>query len=670
MRSPRRRLVFGIVFSTAVFLRGVAPAALAAEAAAEPLRIIVMDPLALPLSCTCVEGTGQRRYEVLGEYLGDRLGRKVEIVFEESVGLALHRLKAESDLIVGKRSMILADAVQEEIGVRPIAELTDKTGSPGLRGVFLIRKDDPAKSLRDLAGRTIALGPLEDEETHRAARLAIREAGLEDTVTIQVAGSIDAAALAANDGEADVAVVSAFMPAMLEGCGKIDRGTMRILAETKAVPFVTVFATDAVSKELGEEIVAALESVAGEEELLAVMESSKGFKAVRPVEFWTDWRGAGRRGISPSIPAELPAEPERLWTAELTGPAMAGVAATDRFVVVPDKDAAFERDIFRCLDADTGEEIWRLDYEAAAEVDYSNAPRATPVIHEGLVYLQGAVGDLHCVDLETGVVVWKLNLFADFGAELLFWGSSCAPLVVDDLLVLNPGAKEASLVAVDRKTGKAAWKTPGHAAAYSSFIVATFDGVKQIVGYDAGSLGGWDPATGQRLWEVIPPDATDFNVTTPLALGDHILLATENNGTRLYGFDGGGKLNPEPVMVNDDLAPDTCTPVAINGRIYATAYGEMFCLDVAKDLATVWSAQDDMFYDHSNVMAGNDRVLVWGMSGDFLLIDASLGSDEYTLISKWKPFGEKKLDSMSHPAIVGDRVYLRAKGELACILLR
>ncbi len=633
--------------------------------------MIVMDPLALPLSCACVEGTGQRRYEAVGNYLEAELGRPVEVMFEESVGLAMRRLgEARAHLIVGKRGVVQADTKALGIAARPIAELTDLKGETGLRGVFLVRKDDPAEGLEDLAGKRIALGPEEDEDCHGAALRALKAAGLEGKVEVVTSGSIDAASLALHDGEADAAVVSGYLPRLLEGCGKIEPGTTRTLARTEAVPFVEVWATENVSEKLEAEMVAALEAVVGEETVLSVMESAKGFlRAAAARGGWTDWRGPGRTGISEEIPKVLPEEPVRIWTAAVTGPAMAGAAVTEKFVVVPDKDADFTRDIFRCLDAATGKEVWTLEYEAAEEVDYSNAPRATPVIVEELVYLQGATGELHCVTLTTGRVVWRTNLFKDYGAELLFWGSSIAPLVVDDLLVFTPGAEEASIVAVDRRTGELRWKAAGHAAAYSSFVLGTFSGVRQIVGYDVGSLGGWDPESGERLWAMVPPDSSDFNVTTPIVLGERILLATENNATRLYEFGADGRLIPEPVAVNNDLAPDTCTPVVIDGRVYGTAYGEMFCLDLEKGLETVWSVEDDMFYDHTNVLAGNGRVMVWTMSGDLVLLKAGKGSDAYEVVSKWKPFGDGKLDTMAHPAIAGGRIYLRGAAEVACFSL-
>ena len=71
-----------------------------------------------------------------------------------------------------------------------------------------------------------------------------------------------------------------------------------------------------------------------------------------------------------------------------------------------------------------------------------------------------------------------------------------------------------------------------------------------------------------------------------------------------------------------DLAPDTCTPVILDGKVYGTAYGEMACLDLDDGLRTIWLEQNDMFYDHTNLIAGNERILLWSSSADLLLIHA------------------------------------------------
>ena len=223
------------------------------------------------------------------------------------------------------------------------------------------------------------------------------------------------------------------------------------------------------------------------------------------------------------------------------------------------------------------------------------------------------------------------------------------------------------MVALDRKTGRLIWETPGHAAAYSAFVVGNLGGRRQVIGYDSASIGGWDPANGERLWEHVPREGADFNVTTPLIHAGQLLLATENNATRLHGFLPDGKINPKPVLTNVSLAPDTCSPVIVGGRVFATAYGEMYCLDLKNGLKTIWMAEDDMFFDHSNVIGGNGRVLAWTNSGDLLLLDAA--ANEFKPLGRLRPFGDASADSMSHPAIVGNRLYLRSPHELACFEL-
>ncbi len=634
----------------------------------EPLHLIVMDPMALQLSCTCVNGVGQRRYDQLALHLETQLDRPVKVTFDESLQLALERTDGKADLVIGKQAMVSFDAEATKHPLHEIASLSDRNGLIDFRGVFLVRQDDPAKTLGDLKGKTIALGPEEERETHGAAKATLKGLGILDEALVTQSGSIDSAALALSDGEVDAAVVSDFLPPLLEGCGKIDKGTLRLLGQTDAVAFIRAFVSESLPVDEVNRITSALQSVKGNASLLEALESRDGFVlSQNQTAGWTDWRGKERAGQVDHLPSTLPEELTTLWKAPLTGPAMAGMAATADHVVIPDKDAEFTRDIFRCLSAQDGSHLWTLEYPATGDLDYSNAPRATPVIVGDLVYLQGAFGQLHCVELATGRIVWKKHLFDDFNAERLIWGASVPPLVIGEKLIVAPGGKDASLAAINRHTGDVIWKTPGHAAAYSAFIVATFSGVTQIIGYDSASAGGWDPETGRRLWELIPPDGSDFNVGTPVVIGNHLLLATENNGTRLYAFDTKGRILPDPVSRNDDLAPDTCTPVVAGTRVFATAYGDLYCLDHTDGLATVWNVNDDKFYDHANLIASDDRILIWTNTGDLILLDAM--ADAYQPLAEVRPFETEFPDTLSHPAIVGDRIYLRSNDELGCFEL-
>ena len=124
---------------------------------------------------------------------------------------------------------------------------------------------------------------------------------------------------------------------------------------------------------------------------------------------------------------------------------------------------------------------------------------ATPLIEGDFVFLLGAMGNLHCVSLASGKVIWSKHLRRDFGdVKLTSWGCCSSPLIADGRLIVNPGAKDASLVALEPATGEVVWKTPGGPASFGSLILATFGGRQQLIGHDQNSLGGWDPANGER----------------------------------------------------------------------------------------------------------------------------------------------------------------------------
>ena len=266
--------------------------------------------------------------------------------------------------------------------------------------------------------------------------------------------------------------------------------------------------------------------------------------------------------------------------------------------------------------------------------------------------------------LASGDVVWKKDLLAEFGShdEPAAWGTTSSPLVVDGKLIVNPGGAESSLIALRPETGEVIWKTPGDKAAFSSLIVGTFGGRQQIVGYDKRALCGWEIATGRQLWRLVPPRA-DFNVPTPLAIGQQLLVSTENNGTRLYRFDANGMIVTQPVATNDDLAPDTHTPVALGDRLFGVWAG-LYCLDCANGLKTNWKADEKAFDDYATAIACGDRVLLLSKHGELLLVDAA--ADTYRLISRLSAFDDDP-GVYSHPALIGKRLYLRGSDEIICL---
>ena len=622
-----------------------------------------MDPLSDVLACACVQGHAQRSYSAIAELLRKKLSRPVELSYGESIPDLLKLHDGPFDIIIGKNSVVLYDAARAKLPVRPIAALTDPSGTAKLTGLFVVRADDPAKTIANLKNHRILLGPEYETEKSSAAIAALRQNGVELPAQTDRAQSCNEAALAVVENDADAAVISSYALPLLEGCDTIDKGSLRIIGTTGPVDFITVFATENITPNEETAMVSALLGAKANKTLLKKIESRSGFIMVSPG--WTDFRGPNRDATVVELPARLPDSPNILWQKQLTGVGPSGITATNQYVIVADKSADKTTDIFRCLDALTGTELWTLQYPTPKEMDYSNSPRATPVIRGGLVYTLGAFGDLNCVDINTGQPFWKINIIEAFAAELPTWGTCSTPLVIGKKIVVNPGAKDASLVALDRFTGEVIWKTPGEPAAYASFIVGTFGGKRQIVGYDSISVGGWDPETGKRIWTLSPEAEGDFNVPTPLDIDGKLLLTTENNATRLYEFDNNGRINPVPIAQNDDLYPDTLTPIAAGSLLFG-ATDDLFCLDLNDKLKTRWSQKDDAFYDYLSFITDGTRLLIISVEGELILIPADPAA--FTPISRLKLF-EKNSEVWSHPALVANRLYVRSQNKIICLPL-
>lgn len=658
------------------------------------LSLVVMDPLAAPLSCPCVEGYAQRKYEKLADYLSERLGRPVHATFAESFEKALAQEGCKSiDIAIGKDSVVRHDAAAMKLSVTPVAALSGRDGKTTQTGLIVVRSGDKAQTVEDLQGYRILYGTVACDEKFAAARTTLAAAGVE-LVAPESAETTEACSDGAckiiewGDSEHAAAVISSYAAPLLEGCGTIKKGDLRVVGETEPVPFITAFVTESIDNATRSEVRQALLDVGKQAELLAALESLVGFvpiaeratdeakpaaSAAQPdpkaTSGWPQWRGPNRDARVDYLPLELPEQLAIVWQQPLHRPGLGGVAATEDFVVIGDRDAGNLLDEWRCYSARDGTLQWTQSYPAPGQLDYDNMPRATPLIHEGRVFLLGAFGDLTCAELESGRLVWRMNILKLFSGDLeLVWGTCSSPLVVDGKLIVNPGGPEASLVALDPATGGLVWQSPGDRHAYASFIVATLGGVRQIVGYDRTSLGGWDIATGRQLWTLKPPYEGDFNVPTPVAVAGKLLVTSENNGTRLYEFDQAGRIAPEPALITDELAPDVSSPAVAGNRVFCVN-GSMICLDLANELEPVWIGEDDAFGDLSPLLVSDNRVLAFGRGHELILVDAR--SNDFRIVSRHQVFtGPGGGEPLAHPALVGSRLYLRGENSLACIELR
>ena len=268
------------IAATAMALGVAAMAATPVAQAAEPLVLVVMDPLSKPLSCDCVRGYAQREYKLLGAHLESELGREVKVVWFESLAEALEHTGGKADLVIGKHSVVLADEQATSHALQPLARLTGKDGDVTQKGLIVVRRDDPAETLASLGGYRFLLGPTDAEEKSSAAEAALQKAGVTLGGKRERFGACSEAATALLDLPSDVkaaAVISSYAEPLLEGCGSIDKGDLRVVGETAPVNFITAFVAEEMEPETRERLLTGLVTAGTNPQVLIAMETLAGF---------------------------------------------------------------------------------------------------------------------------------------------------------------------------------------------------------------------------------------------------------------------------------------------------------------------------------------------------------------------------------------------------------
>lgn len=643
--------------------------------AADKISMLVMDPLSKDLACDCVKGYAQRNYRVLAAHLQQKLGAEVTVHHAETLAAALKDMPKAPDIIIGKNSVVVSEAMKNKFGFAPVARLTGKDGSASQQGFIVVRQDSPLKKVSDLQGVRIIFGPADCDEKNAAILALLKQNGITPPDKLETASSCSAAAevlMKLPAGEKAAGVISSYAEPLLSGCGTIKKGDLIVIGKTSDVPFITAFTNDKLSAERRKAILEALLDTGGDPELLQIMESLLGFIGLdepdantppkKPLS-WHQFRGPHRDGTVEWLPEILPAAAKFEWQATLPADGVGGLAATENEVIVSGRDTLDEADLWLALDAKTGRERWRYVSPAPARtpLDYGNSPRATPLIAEGRLFLLGAFGHLHCLDLSNGELIWTSHLPLEFDAPLPKWGHAASPLLIDKKLIVQPGGAEASIIALDPETADLIWQTPGRRAAYASLIHGMVNGKPQLIGLEEKTVGAWDPATGKRLWEHTPPNSGDFNVPTPLFDGTHLYLSSENNGTRVHAFDTDGKLIAKPLAQHEDLSPDSHTPVLAAGKLIGF-HNDLHFLD-AKTLKPLATIEDRAFGVYVSLITDGRRVLTLTEKGVLLLHDLN-----------GRELGRLQLcDSSTHvlsqPALVGNRLYVRLGEQIACLVL-
>jgi len=336
-----------------------------------------------------------------------------------------------------------------------------------------------------------------------------------------------------------------------------------------------------------------------------------------------------------------------------------------------------------CLDAKTGDEVWKHEYDRDYAVSYPAGPRCTPTVDGGNVYTLGAMGDLLCLDAAKGSVIWSKNLPEAYKAPVPLWGYAGHPLVHKGLLLCTVGGEGSAVVAFDKSTGKEVWKAlDSPEIGYSPPTLIEAGGTTQLVVFTGKGLHGLDPDTGKVHW--FEPLATAFSmaIMAPRKGGD-FLFAGGHNGRSI-----GLKLDPGKPAVTKawqgsrttGLAPVSGTPFVEDGVAYGIDSDGVFR---AMRIATgerLWATSRPVIgKDDGNAVEGatfvtknGNRFFLFGENGD--LVIARLSAEKYDEVSRAKlidpvgvGLGRKVV--WSHPAYADRCVFARNDKEIVCASL-
>jgi outer membrane protein assembly factor BamB len=299
--------------------------------------------------------------------------------------------------------------------------------------------------------------------------------------------------------------------------------------------------------------------------------------------------------------------------------------------------------------------------------------------------LLGAVGDLLCLHAQTGEVIWHVNFVADFGAELPVWGTSGHPLIEGDLLIAVAGGKpDAKVVAVEKRTGKEAWRAiaDGGEPGYSPPTMIEAGGVRQLIVWHGTGVASLDPANGMVYWEEPFKPNFAMAIATPV-LGPHgLLVSCFYDGSRMYRLDQRrptaellwrGDSNSE--IATDGLHTVVTTPVADGDYIYGVgSYGQLRALD-ARTGARLWETQaltvEKARWASAQIVRHEDRYFINHDRGE--LIIAKLSPDGYEELDRidvmkpTQPLGQRRDKGAvlwTHPAYANRHMVIRNDEEI------
>ena len=386
---------------------------------------------------------------------------------------------------------------------------------------------------------------------------------------------------------------------------------------------------------------------------------------VRSDAYWTDFRGPNRDGhyTQTSIRTDWPAAGlEPVWSQPIGGGYASFVVAQGVAFTIEQRR---EQEVVAAYDLATGRELWTHTWDADFRESMGGpGPRATPTWHAGRIYALGATGQLWCLEADTGDVIWERDILSDSQATNLTWAMSAAPLVVDDLVVVQPGGTTGwSVVAYNRNTGDVVWHALDDVQAYTSPMTATLASVRQVLTVTASRAVGLDVRDGQLVWEhpwlVGPPPS----MAQPVLIGDdRVFLSGSGAGATVIELSrANDRFTVETVWSNNRMKNKFSSSVLHEGYIYGLDGAILACIDAATG-EIQWKGGR---YGYGQLLLASGHLVVVTERGDLVLVRATPAGHEEVASS-----GAIEGKTWNVPAFADGKVLVRNARQMAAFDLR
>ena len=380
----------------------------------------------------------------------------------------------------------------------------------------------------------------------------------------------------------------------------------------------------------------------------------------------TKWRGPDQNGYYPDtgLLTEWPVGgPEILWQYDKLGEGHSSPSFGNGRIYISGMED--QTGFVYALEQD-GTLIWKAPYGTEFYESYPGS-RGTPVIDGDKLYMLSGMGHLACLSSNSGKIIWRKDLFKEYGGRNTTWGLAETLLIYGDKLICSPGGREHNLIAFNKSTGEVIWTTKalGEVSAYCSPLLVEIGGRNLIVTHMADNIIGLDADTGKLLWSHKHPNRYSVHPNTPLYHDGQVFCFSGygKGGAMLQLNEDGSKV--KQLWYSETMDSRMGGAVYLDGYIYGSGdkNRQWQCIDWNTGKVVYESKE----VGNGVVIAAEGMLYAYSQRGELALVKP--GSSSFNIVSKIKITAGSG-QHWAHPAINNGRLFVRHGNALIAYKIR